>query len=370
MYPVKNYIWKERKDRHRGQLAITTTVHLFCTQISVYSWSLSSMCLWVPFTRIFLNSDYYKSLSSKESACNAGDAISMSGSERSPGEGNSNPLQYSCLGNSTDRGGWWTTVHSVAKESDWTTNRNERLNNNKYDLQLIDSTDAKPWIWRDGIYGRLTIISYDRFSISLMSVPLILMLFKYQLYIFFPTHKMIVTPSRRKMTQKLIKLLHLVFVVQSLSHVWLFATPWATAHQDSLSFTISWSLLKLPSIESVMPFKHLILYCPLLLLLSIFPSIRVFSNELCIWWPEYWSFSFSICPSNEYSELVSFRTDWLDICAIQGTLKILLQHHHSKASLLWHSAFFMVQFSHPYINIGKTIALTRWTFVSKVMSLL
>ena len=126
------------------------------------------------------------------------------------------------------------------------------------------------------------------------------------------------------------------------------------------------------SIELVMPSNHLILCCPLLLLPSIFPSIRVFSNEsaLCIRCPKYWSFYFSISPSNEYSGLMSFRIDWLDILAVQGTLKSLLQHHNSKASILWHSAFFIVQFSYPYMTTGKTIALTRWTFVSKVMSLL
>ena len=121
-----------------------------------------------------------------------------------------------------------------------------------------------------------------------------------------------------------------------------------------------------------MPSNHLILCQPLLLLPSIFPSIRVFSNEstLCIWWPKYWSFSFSISPSNEHAELISFRMDWLDLLTVQGTLKSLLQHHSSKASILWCSAFFTVQLSHPYITAGKTIALTRWTFVGKVMSLL
>ena len=126
------------------------------------------------------------------------------------------------------------------------------------------------------------------------------------------------------------------------------------------------------SIESVMPSNYLILCHTLLLLPSIFPSIRVFSNEsaLHIRWLKYWSFSFSISPSNEYSGLISFRMDWLDLIAVQGTLKSILQHHSSKASILWHSAFFMVQLSHPYMTTGKTIALTRWTFVSKVMSLL
>ena len=149
-------------------------------------------------------------------------------------------------------------------------------------------------------------------------------------------------------------------------------TPWTAPRQASLSITNSWSLLKLMSIELVMPSNHLILGCPLLLLPSIFPSIRVFSNEsvLCIRWPNYWSFSFNISPSNEYSGLIPFRMDWLDLLAVQGTLKSLLQHHSSKASILWHSAFFIVQLSHPYMTTGKTIALTRWTFVGKVMSLL
>ena len=134
------------------------------------------------------------------------------------------------------------------------------------------------------------------------------------------------------------------FVVQSLSHVQLFATPWISAHQASLSFSISWSLLKLMSIESVMPSNCFILCRPFLLLPSIFPSIRVFSNELAlhIRWPKYWSFSFSISPSNEYSGLISFRIDWLDRLTVQGTFKSL-QHHSSKASILWHSAFLMVQ---------------------------
>ena len=147
-------------------------------------------------------------------------------------------------------------------------------------------------------------------------------------------------------------------------------TPWTTAHQASLSITNSWSLLKLMSIKSVMPSNYLILCCPLLLPPSIFPSIRFFSNEsvLRIRWPKYWSFSFSISPPNEYSGLISFRFDWLDLLAVQGTLKSLLQHHSSKASILWHSALFIVQLSHPYMTTGKTVALTVWTFVGKVMS--
>ena len=148
-------------------------------------------------------------------------------------------------------------------------------------------------------------------------------------------------------------------------------TPWTAASQASVSINTSRSLLKLTSLELVMPFNHLILCRPLLLLPSIFPSIRVFSKEsvLHIKWPKYWNFSFSNSPSNEYSELISFRTDWFDL-AVQGTLKSLLQHHSSKASILWCSAFFIVQLSHPYMTIGKTVALTIWTFVSKVISLL
>ena len=158
--------------------------------------------------------------------------------------------------------------------------------------------------------------------------------------------------------------------VQSLSCVRLFATPWTTAHQTSLSLTNFWSLLKLLSIELVMPSSHLILCHPLLFLPSIFPSVRVFSNEsvLRMRQPKYWSFSFSISPSKEYSEVISFRMDWLDLLAIQETLKSLLQHHSSKASVLWCSAFFIVQLSHPYMTTGTSIALTRRTFVSKVMS--
>ena len=143
--------------------------------------------------------------------------------------------------------------------------------------------------------------------------------------------------------------------VQSLHHVRLFMTPWTAAHQASLSITNSQSLLKLISIESVMPSNHLILCRPLLLLPSIFPSIRVFSNEsaLGIRWPKYWSFSFNISPSNEHPGLISFRMDWLYLLAVQGTLKSLLQHHNSKASILWSSAFFTVQLSHPYMTTGK-----------------
>ena len=159
--------------------------------------------------------------------------------------------------------------------------------------------------------------------------------------------------------------------VQSLNcvHVQLFETPWTAAHQASLSFSVSWSLLKLTSIDLMMSSNHLVLYRPLLLLPSIFPSIRVSSSEsaLRIRWPEYWSFSFSISPSNESSGLISFRIDWFDLLSAQGTLN-LLWHHSSKASILWLSAFFMVQLSYPYVTTGKTITLTIWSFVGKVMS--
>ena len=157
--------------------------------------------------------------------------------------------------------------------------------------------------------------------------------------------------------------------VQLLSCIWLSGTPRTAACQASLSIANSQNLLKLTSIESVMPSYHpTSIRChPLLLLPSIFPSIRIFSNEsvLRIRWPNYWSFSFSISSSNEYSGLISFKMDWLALLALQGTLKSLLQHHSSKASILWHSAFFIVQLLHPYMTTGKTIALTRWTFVEK-----
>ena len=153
------------------------------------------------------------------------------------------------------------------------------------------------------------------------------------------------------------------------SSLWPHGLP---AHQASMSITNSQSLLKLMSIESVIPSNHLILCCPLHLLPSIFPSIRVFSNEtvLRIRWLKFWSFSLSISPSNEYSELISFRIDWFDLLEVQGTLKSLLYHHSSKASILWCSIFFIVHLSHPHMTTGKTVALTRWTFVGKVMSLL
>ena len=176
-----------------------------------------------------------------------------------------------------------------------------------------------------------------------------------------------------------LRLMQLQFSLSVMSDL---ATPWTVACQTFLSIIYSQSLLKLIATESVMTSNHLILCCPLLLLPSIFPSIRVFSNELFLvlfkWigsglatrWPKNWSFSFSISPSNEYLRLISFRMDWLDFLEVQGTLKSFLQHHSSKASILRHSAFFVVQLSYPYMSTGKTIALTRWNFVSKVMFLL
>ena len=184
-----------------------------------------------------------------------------------------------------------------------------------------------------------------------------------------------INPNKQTKNYKTILLIFHSFQfssVQLLSCIWLFANPWTAARQASLSITNSQSLLKLMSIESLMPSNHLILCCPLLLPPSVFPSIRVFSNESAprIRWPKYWSFSFNISPSSEYSGLISFRMDWLDLLAVQGTLKSLLQHHSSKASILQHSAFFIVQLSHPHMTTGKTIALIRWTCVSKVSSLL
>ena len=161
-------------------------------------------------------------------------------------------------------------------------------------------------------------------------------------------------------------------VVQSLSNIWLFATPWTAVRHASLSFTISQSLLKVTCNESVMPSNHLKHCCPLLLLPLTFLSIRGFSNEsaLCIRWPKYWRFSFSISPSSEYSGLISFRMDWLDRLAVQGTLESFLQQHSSKPSVLWCSAFFIAQLSHPYMTTGKTTPLTKQSLASKVMSLL
>ena len=162
----------------------------------------------------------------------------------------------------------------------------------------------------------------------------------------------------------------IIVVAQLSSHVWLFATPWTAACQASLSLTISRSLPKFMFTASLIPSSHLNLWYSLVLPL-IFPSIRDFSNEsaVCIRWPKYWSFNFNISPSNEYSRLISYKTDWFDLLGVQGTLRSLLQHHSLKASILWCSALFTVQLSQPYVTTGKTIALTIWTFVDGVMSL-
>ena len=177
---------------------------------------------------------------------------------------------------------------------------------------------------------------------------------------------------QKSLWQNLAPIYDSVSSVQLLSRVWLLATPWTVARQSSLSINNSQSLFKLMSIESVMPSNHLILCHPLLLLPSIFPTIRVFSIEsvLCIRWLKYWSFNLSISPSNEHPGLISFRMDWLDLLTVQGTLKSLLQHHRSKASILWCSSFFIVQLSHPYMTTGKTTVLTRWASVGKLISLL
>ena len=174
----------------------------------------------------------------------------------------------------------------------------------------------------------------------------------------------------KKLNVRIFLVVQWFVVFPPLSCVWLFAKPWTALHQASLSNTNSWSLLKLMFIESVMPFNHLILCYPLLLP-SIIPSIKVFSNEsvLHIRWSKYWSFSFSISPFNEYSGLISLRIDWLNLLAVQGALKSLLQHHSWKALTLQHLAFFIVQLSHLYMTTGKTKALTRWPFVGQVMSL-
>ena len=181
---------------------------------------------------------------------------------------------------------------------------------------------------------------------------------------------MILNDREKSISNKRNVLVYWFSSVQSLSLVRLFVTPWTAACQASLSITNSQSLPKLMSIEMVISSNCLILCRPLLLLPSIFPSIRVFSNEsvLRMRWLKYWSFSFNISPFNEHPGLISFRMDWLDILAVQGTLKSLLQHHSSKASILQCSAFFIVQLSHPYMTTGKTIVLTRWSFVGKVMS--
>ena len=224
-------------------------------------------------------------------------------------------------------------------------------------------------IWRLSLAKATSPILFDILQLSVWIIPSqssFLFWFYYLLWLLFTS---LILP-----VQNLWKILLLFSLssVQSLSHVWLFVTPWTTACQVSLSITNSHSPPKPMSNELVMPSNHLILCRPLLLLPSTFPSIRVFSNEpaLHIRWPNYWSFSFNISPSDEHPGLISFTMDWMDLLAVQETLKSLLQHHSSKASIFQCSAFFTLQLSLPYMTTGKTIALTRWTFVGKVMSLI
>ena len=280
-------------------------------------------------------------------------------SGRSPGKGNGNPLWDSCLENPMDRGVW----HAISMGSQkvpcgfdpWV--GHNWVSEHTFFLMGHTSTVLK---------NQKCIIKYEIRSGSHTSVPHLPSLF-------LQTKQGLVCSLHRKPNSDSKYLLWVQFSsVQSLSHVWLFATPWTAAHQASLSVTNPWCPPKPMSIESVIPFNHLILCRPLLLLPLIFLSIRVFSNEsaLHIRWPKYWSFSFNISPSNEYPGLISFMMDWLDLLAVQGTLKSLLQYHSSKASIFQRSAFFIVQLSHPYMTTGKIIALTKRTFVDKVMSLL
>ena len=251
------------------------SVHKFGGHVTSYLWTIS-LIRTACYSLLWHLLQFPGGSEVKVSACNAGDLGLIPGSGRSPGEGNGNPLQYSCLE---------ATVHRVAKSR----------------TRLSDFT-----------------------SVQFSSVQL-------------------------------------------LSCVWFFATPWTAGHQASLSITSSWSPPKPISTESVMPSNHLILCHPLLILPSVFPSIRVFSNESTLWirWPKYWSFSFSISPSNEHPGLSSFRMNWLDLLAVQGTLKSLLQHHSLKASIFWHSTLFIVQLSHLYTTTGKTIALLDGPLLAK-----
>ena len=251
----------------------------------------------------------------KNLPANAWDARDMDlipGSERYPGEGSGNPLQYSRLENPMDRGVWWATVHVVTKS--WT--------------QLSDWTYT-----RTQTHTHRGICPLDLSHIYCNCILLFLS------FSFFSPHF-----NQFYLCSSLVLRIFTFSSVQSLSRVQLFATPWIAAHQASLSITNSWSSLRLTSIESVMLSSHLILCSPLLLLPPIPPSIRVFSNEstLRMRWPKYWGFSFSIIPSKEIPGLISFRMDWLDLLAVHGTLKSLLQHHTSKASILCHSAFFTI----------------------------
>ena len=295
----------------------------------------------------------------KESTCNAGDPGSIPELGRSAGEGIGYPLQY-C---------WASLVAKPVKNlpamrETWVGNIRERL--------------ATPVFWPAKFnrlyspWGHKELDTTQQLSLSLFSAPDSSTLSNKGERGCLHWNKQ--HPYKRQSASQQCWIISpkLLSSVQSLSCAQIFAIPRTAAHQASLSITNSWSLLKLMSIESMMPSNHLGLCHPLLLPPSVFPSIRVFSDEsvLLMRWPKYWSFSFSISPSIEYSGLISFRMDWLDLLIVQGALKSLHLHHSSKAQILRHSAFFIVQLSHPYITTAKTIALARQTIVGKVMSLL
>ena len=305
---------------------VVAVAQILETRQQLPTWAPAScFCHWVKYLKdqreTTANGGFPVGSVVKNPSTNAGDTSSRPGSGRSLREGDGNLPQYSCLKNPMDRGVRQAIVRGVTKDSDM----NEWLNNSNWQMDgssIVcknsgpESVLKTPYTWIGLEYT---------WNQEVSSVPLSL--------------------------------------VQSLNHVQLFATPWIAARQTSLSITNSRSSPKLMSMESVMPSSHLILCCPLLLLPPTPPSIRLFSNEstLVMRWPEYWSFIFSIIPSKEIPGLISFRINWLDVLAVQGTLKSLLQHHSLKASILQCSAFFTVQLSHPYMTTGKTIALTRWT---------
>ena len=275
------------------------------------------------------------------------------------GGGNGNPLQCSCLENPRDRGAWWAAIHGVAQSwtrLTWLSSSSSRRSDGVSFMYHF----RRQWCWTVLLSVMLTWIQVVSAKFLHHDVPLFpFVIKKYRIYRdTFKVHKYSLLISYS---------LYQFSSVQLLSHVHLFATPWIAARQAPLSITSSRSLLKLLPIETVMPSSHLILCRPLVPLPAIPPSIRVFSNESTLHtrWPEYGSFSFNIRPSNEHPGLISFRMDWLDLLEVQGTLKSLLQHHSSKASIFWCSAFFAVQLWHPYMTTGKTIALTGWTLLAK-----